>query len=174
MGATALLIAALKNPTQFKALLLYEPIIFPPHWVQQYSPGVDSPLAVLSRKRRNLFPSYSGALDNFASKMPFSAFESSVLRDYVSLGLVPSKDKDMDVLASLTMTDGDNDGHEERSKRNWRIDDTIDEELCLRCTPDFEAFVYNSVSDYYIYDKLASLTNIPIIVMSGNIAHIFV
>ena len=160
MGATALLIAALKNPNQFDALLLYEPIIFPPQLAQPFCiDRKDSPLAVLARKRRNTFPSFSAAYDNFSSKLPFSSFDPEVIRDYLSLGLVPCKDKDEDVLATAKI--------EVKETRGWRIDETTNEAICLRCTPDFEAFVYNSASDYYIYEKLSSLANIPIIVMSG-------
>ena len=166
MGATALLIAALKDPKHFRALILYEPIIFPPHLVKPYSSDMeDSPLAILARKRRNLFTSFPDAYDNFVSKLPFSAFDPEVVRDYVNNGLVPCSDKDTDNVL-----------HGEQERERWCMDaatSAAEVDLCLRCSPTFEAFVYNSASDYYIYDRLSSLANIPIVVMSGNIYIMF-
>ena len=164
MGASALLIAALKDPTRFSALVLYEPIIFPPHLVQKYTIDMkDSPLAVLARKRRNSFSSFKAAHDNFKSKLPFSTFDSEVVLDYVKYGLVGIKDKDIDAAALA----------EEVNAKKTFIDETTVGELCMRCRPEFEAFVYNSVSAYYMYEKILSLADIPVIIVSGMLAYSF-
>lgn len=153
MGATALLIAALKAPQQFSALILYEPIVKPPALALPYSVDMkDSPLAVLARKRRNTFFSLSSARDNFLSKMPFSSFDPDVVQDYVNHGFVSCRDTATDALAES----GGN-----------RQCEGAEEKVCLRCTPEFEAFVYNTASSYDIHDRLGELPDIPITVMSG-------
>ena len=123
----------------------------------------DSPLAVLARKRRNSFSSFKAAHDNFKSKLPFSTFDSEVVLDYVKYGLVGIKDKDIDAAALA----------EEVNEKKTFIDETTVGELCMRCRPEFEAFVYNSVSAYYMYEKILSLADIPVIIVSGMLAYSF-
>ncbi|CAM9377108.1 unnamed protein product [Ectocarpus fasciculatus] len=92
MGAAALLMAALKKPEKFSALVLYEPIIFPPEMRMLFGVSADSPLAVLAKKRRNSFGSHDEAIRNFSKKPPMNAFDSNVLRDFVMHGQVDTND----------------------------------------------------------------------------------
>jgi pimeloyl-ACP methyl ester carboxylesterase len=88
-GATALLLAALQEPRQFSALVLYEPVIFPRLWrdlSKVFAHFSESPLALSSRRRRLEFDSLQQAFENFASKPPMSSFHVDVLRDYVRYG----------------------------------------------------------------------------------------
>lgn len=89
MGATSLLLAALQEPQLFSALVVYEPVIFPPLWValsKAFALFSESPLALSSRKRRLQFPSVQAAVQNFASKPPMNNFQLDVLHDYVRHG----------------------------------------------------------------------------------------
>jgi pimeloyl-ACP methyl ester carboxylesterase len=83
MGATALVMAALVEPTLFDLLIVVEPIIFPPRDVTP-----DSPLAAGARRRRTVFPSLDAARENYAAKPPLNELDPRVLRDYVHHGFV--------------------------------------------------------------------------------------
>lgn len=92
-GATALLLAALKEPEQFSALILYEPVVFPKLWrhlSHAFFHFSEAPLATSSRKRRREFDSLEDAFQNFASKPPMRHFHVDVLRDYIRHGLSAS------------------------------------------------------------------------------------
>jgi pimeloyl-ACP methyl ester carboxylesterase len=81
MGATALIMAALSEPRLFDLLIVVEPIVFPPR-----ADTVDSPLATGARRRRDRFPSFEAALDNFSAKPPLNSLDPRVLAEYVRHG----------------------------------------------------------------------------------------
>jgi len=87
MGGAALVMAALRAPELFRALVLYEPIIFPPQVrVGVTNTGVPSPLANGARRRRSTFASYDEAIANYSSKPPLNVMRSDALRAYVMHG----------------------------------------------------------------------------------------
>jgi pimeloyl-ACP methyl ester carboxylesterase len=87
MGGAALVMAALRAPELFRALVLYEPIIFPPQIrVGMTNAGVPSPLADGARRRRSTFASYDEAITNYSSKPPLNVMRPDVLRAYVMHG----------------------------------------------------------------------------------------
>lgn len=81
MGATALIMAALSAPQLFDLLIVVEPIVFPPR-----ADTVDSPLAAGARRRRDRFPSFAAAIDNFSAKPPLNSLDPRVLARYVRHG----------------------------------------------------------------------------------------
>ena len=83
MGGAALLMAELKAPGTFAALVLIEPIVFPPPF-QRY----DGPLASLALKRKNRFESLTAAVSNFADKLPFSVWNRMAFDAYIECGLI--------------------------------------------------------------------------------------
>lgn len=89
MGGAALVSAALERPELFRALFLYEPIIFPP---MPPAPDGEPPrhggstLADGARKRRRTFASMDAALENFASKPPLGSFDPGAREGYVRQG----------------------------------------------------------------------------------------
>lgn len=96
MGGATLLMAALRHPGLFRALVLYEPIVFPPiDAANDFDPG-DSPLAQGARRRRREFGSYQEAIDNYRSKPPMNAFDDAALDDYVYGGFRPVDADDPD------------------------------------------------------------------------------
>ena len=85
MGGAALVMAALREPQLFRALVLFEPIIFPPATPDQKRGG-PSPLVEGARRRRAVFASFDEALANYSSKPPLNIFDAAALRAYVTFG----------------------------------------------------------------------------------------
>ncbi|KRO48763.1 MAG: hypothetical protein ABR76_02620 [Acidimicrobiia bacterium BACL6 MAG-121220-bin61] len=87
MGGAALVMAALRAPELFRALILYEPIIFPPQVrVGMTNAGVPSPLADGARRRRSIFTSFDEAITNYSSKPPLNVMRPDALHAYVIHG----------------------------------------------------------------------------------------
>lgn len=89
LGGSALVMAALREPSWFRALVLYEPIIFPAVVRAHRGPN---PLAEGARRRKRRFGSYAEALANFSSKPPMNAFSPAAVRAYVEHGFRPDGD----------------------------------------------------------------------------------
>ena len=83
MGAAALLMAQLVDPRRFRALVLVEPIVFPPPHQR-----VNHPLASIAIKRKREFPNREEALANFAERGAFSDWDDMALRGYVDCGFL--------------------------------------------------------------------------------------
>ena len=93
MGGAALVMAALREPGLFRALVLFEPIIFPP---QAREPGAPpTPLAQGARKRRANFASFDDAIANYASKPPLNCFTRDSLEAYVRHGFRETPEGDV-------------------------------------------------------------------------------
>jgi pimeloyl-ACP methyl ester carboxylesterase len=96
MGGASLLMAAHSEPHLFKALFVFEPIVFPP-------PNPDagerpsSPLPAGARKRRSRFPSFEAAIDNFAAKPPMASFNAEAREAYVRHGFKPTAEGDIEL-----------------------------------------------------------------------------
>jgi pimeloyl-ACP methyl ester carboxylesterase len=93
MGGTATLMAADRRPGLFRALALYEPIVFDPAEATADRPN---PLADGAIRRRREFPSARAAIANFASKPPMQSFDPEALRGYVMGGTAPADPSDPD------------------------------------------------------------------------------
>ena len=89
MGGATLLMTALRRPGLFRALVLYEPIVFPPNLGAAGVDPDESPLAQGARRRRREFASYQEAIDNYRSKPPMNAFDPRALDEYVHGGFRP-------------------------------------------------------------------------------------
>ena len=83
MGGAVMLMAEVKAPGTFSALLLIEPIVFPPPFGDY-----EGPQTLLATKRRNQFSSREEARANFVDKLPFSAWHPAALDGYVDCGFV--------------------------------------------------------------------------------------
>ena len=82
MGGAALLMAEILQPGTFRAIYVYEPILAP----EREDTQAETPLAASARRRRDQFPSYEQALENFRTKPPLSSFQNAVLELYVNHG----------------------------------------------------------------------------------------
>jgi pimeloyl-ACP methyl ester carboxylesterase len=89
-GGAALLLAEQRRPGTFAGLYLYEPVVFPGE-VSASLTG-ENPLAEGARRRRDSFDSFDAAIENFASKPPFSALDPDALRAYVEHGFAQRDD----------------------------------------------------------------------------------
>ncbi len=84
-GGAGLLLAEQTRPGTFRALYLFEPIVFPP--TGPFPGGSsDNPMAASARRRREIFGSRQEAFDNYASKPPFDRLAPEALRAYVDHG----------------------------------------------------------------------------------------
>jgi pimeloyl-ACP methyl ester carboxylesterase len=83
-GGAALVMAEAARPGTFSSLWCYEPVIFPPP--DPAAPRPDSGLAEGAARRRDTFPSAEAALENYASKPPFSVLHPDALAAYVEHG----------------------------------------------------------------------------------------
>ena len=91
MGGASLIMAAHAAPDLFRALFVFEPIVFPP--VLDDSRGGErptSPLPALTRKRKPHFDSFEDALANFTAKPPMNTFDPAVREAYVRHGFRPA------------------------------------------------------------------------------------
>lgn len=85
MGGATLVMAALRRPELFAAIIAFEPIIFPQTGFRPDNMP-PNPLVAATRKRRATFASLAEAKANFASKPPMSAFHRDALDAYVDYG----------------------------------------------------------------------------------------
>lgn len=88
-GGAALLLAEERRPGTFRALYLFEPVVFPGDIVEAAAHAGANPLADGALRRRAEFDSFDAAYENFAAKPPFSALDPEVLRAYVDHGFTP-------------------------------------------------------------------------------------
>lgn len=88
MGGATLLSAAHQAPDRFAALVLFEPIAYPPDALG--GDPEEFPLVAGARRRRSRFDSLDAAYANYASKPPLSWLRPDVLRDYVDYGFRPA------------------------------------------------------------------------------------
>ncbi len=82
-GAAALVMAEVLRPGTFSALLLVEPIIFPP----PYFRAVENPMSAAALRRRNAFPSPEAARAAFHGRGAFRGWTEEALDLYVAHGL---------------------------------------------------------------------------------------
>ena len=87
-GGAALVLAELIEPGAFAALVLVEPIIFPPPYGRY--PG--NPMSAGALRRKATFPSRQAAYKNFRSKPAFAGWQDRAMRAYVDGGLRQADD----------------------------------------------------------------------------------
>lgn len=90
MGATALLMAAHREPGLFDLVIGFEPIVFPEPYETGRGPNDPPPIIENARRRRPSFGSFEQAIENYASKPPFQFVDPEMLRLYVAHGFRPA------------------------------------------------------------------------------------
>ncbi|MBI4884669.1 MAG: alpha/beta hydrolase [Actinobacteria bacterium] len=91
MGGASLLMAAHRDPTLFRRIIAFEPIVFPPPNVAA-DDNPESMLVAAARRRRTTFPSYEEAIAHYSSKPPLNAFTADALAAYVRHGFISDPD----------------------------------------------------------------------------------
>ena len=141
MGAAALAMAALVEPELFKALVLFEPIIFPaPIRDSRTTSQQPSPLVEGARRRRTTFASRNEAFANYSSKPPMNVFEPRSLRAYVDHGF-----------------------------RDSQIVETDENCVVLKCHPEHEARTYETGASHETWERL-HLLQVPTWIVAGAVA----
>lgn len=87
MGGHSLVSAAICEPAIFSALVLVDPVIFPPEAYRQPAPD-----ASYITRRRNRFASVDEMFERFRTRQPFSSWRTEALRNYCDYGLLPDGD----------------------------------------------------------------------------------
>jgi pimeloyl-ACP methyl ester carboxylesterase len=96
-GAVATLIAAAREPTRFRALVLLDPTIAPPDFMEQFreqrrrGENAFRPLVQGARKRRGRFATAAEAFDYWRGKPLFADWTDAALNHYVQAMLRPSE-----------------------------------------------------------------------------------
>ena len=89
-GGASLLLAEERRPGTFRALWLYEPVVFA--GVAPAPPPGENPMAAGARRRREVFDSHDAAYENYASKPPLDVLRPDALRAYVDHGFASQED----------------------------------------------------------------------------------
>jgi pimeloyl-ACP methyl ester carboxylesterase len=127
MGASALLMAAHRQPALFDRLVLFEPISH-----EAALPAIGRaeiralPIVQGALRRRRSFPSYDAAYENYRTKPPLSLMVPEALRNYVDHGFRPATDDD-------------------------------GSEVELRCAPEFEAEIFVTGRENGVWDLLPEI-----------------
>jgi pimeloyl-ACP methyl ester carboxylesterase len=83
MGATASLLAASVDPQRCRKLVLFDPVMLPPHPSQASAePG----MVQATRRRRANFPTRVDALNSYRGRGAFATWPEPILADYVEVG----------------------------------------------------------------------------------------
>jgi len=91
MGGASLLMAEIRRPGTFRALWLFEPIVFPPDFAPP-GDGGPNPLVEGARRRRDTFESAEAAFANFSAKPPLNELHPDCLAAYVRDGFAELDD----------------------------------------------------------------------------------
>lgn len=88
MGGTASLMASGRCPDRVKALVLFDPVIFPAELTAALPPGEGgaSPLAQGALRRRAEFPGKAAVIESYTGKGAFRSWTPDMLADYVEDG----------------------------------------------------------------------------------------
>ena len=84
MGGHALVSAAIQQPDVFGALVLVDPVIFPPEYY-----GEAPADASFIQRRRNRWASPAEMFDRFRPRAPFATWQEEALRNYCDYALLP-------------------------------------------------------------------------------------
>ncbi len=99
MGGIASLIAAVKDPERFKALILLDPTIFLPQWLEpmeqmQRDGSIrEFPMATGALRRRRYFENADAAFESWREKPLFQDWPEETLRLYANHGTRPIADR---------------------------------------------------------------------------------
>jgi len=87
MGGHSLVAAAILQPEIFAALVLVDPVLFPPAYYSAPPPD-----AAYIARRRNQWASPEEMFERFRPRLPFSRWQPDALRNYCDYALLPEGD----------------------------------------------------------------------------------
>lgn len=107
IGGTATIMAAIKQPDLFQAIVVIDPPFFSPNfsriWNLIYLAGLAyrlHPLASGALRRKRTFPSIEDMMSNYRKKKVFRHFSDRVLSDYVNAMAISSPNGDVNLCYS--------------------------------------------------------------------------
>lgn len=176
MGATALIYAALKNPEQFKGLILYEPIMFPSLYRYFMNRMESVAISKAAARRRPHFPSVEHALANYSSKPPLNALHPSVLKDYVVHGFeIDPAFTTVEVRTEQRAEAGVGVRIAAASPPSPASTDATTTaststagRVLLKCRPEYEAGVFNGARKVDIFESSLSQLKVPVWIVAGK------
>jgi pimeloyl-ACP methyl ester carboxylesterase len=95
LGAVVSMMAAVREPQLFRALVLIEPVFLPPELFEQGEDAFRNAFLSLvkrTRRRRNRWPSREAAFEHFRPKSVFNGLTDAALWDYIDEGLCRGDD----------------------------------------------------------------------------------
>jgi pimeloyl-ACP methyl ester carboxylesterase len=87
LGGHAVVSAAIRQPEIFAALVLVDPVIFPPEYY-----GAPLPDASYILRRRDRWASPARMFERFRARQPFAAWQREALKNYCDYALLPEGD----------------------------------------------------------------------------------
>lgn len=90
LGATASLLCAAGGAQRVRGLVLFEPVMADPQWVEITS--VREAMAATARRRRETFPDRAAAIEAYRGRGVFRSFSEAQLADYAAAGLHETAD----------------------------------------------------------------------------------
>jgi pimeloyl-ACP methyl ester carboxylesterase len=106
LGAVTTMMAALKRPELFRALVLIEPVFLPQNVLDLLKAGAalddpyETPLVKTALKRRDWWPSQEEAFARFRVKQVFGRWSDEALWDYVRYGTIDNENGGVDLFYS--------------------------------------------------------------------------
>lgn len=135
MGGAGLLMAAHGRPELFRQLVVFEPIAHQPGGPELSDDELRTiPIIAGAMRRRNRFPSFEDAYDNFRGKPPMSLMTDEVLRNYVDYGF------------------------------RQIVDEQDQPAVELRCDPEVEAGIFMTGRSNGLWPKLSEVTTPALVV----------
>lgn len=99
LGAVAMMYAAVNRPELFRALVMIEPVLLPPHVLalsQAYPEAANElPLVKSALRRRNRWPDRQAAFDRYRTKKVFGRMSDTALWAFVLAGVIETEDGEM-------------------------------------------------------------------------------
>lgn len=104
LGGVTTLLAAARRPDLFRAAVLLDPVLLPPHWLafvrwmRRLRLPWRPPLVRGALQRRRVWPSREAAHEYFKGKPLFAAWQDAALRAYVECGTRPTADGQVELV----------------------------------------------------------------------------
>lgn len=92
LGGACLLWNHMKNTENFKAMVLFEPVVFPEQEFAGLQGDANNIPAMIARQRRSTFASREAALWRYSSRAPLNRFSAGSLAGYMTDGLRERED----------------------------------------------------------------------------------
>ena len=107
LGGVVSMLALLEEPARFKALIMLDPPILPPHFLEMIAAAWEQgmaeaiPMVQFARRRRSTFESEAAAFKRFRGKRVFADWSDEALRLYIEHGLRRADDGGCELVWSV-------------------------------------------------------------------------